>query len=123
MDEAIAAVVNGSSIRTAATKFNVPSSSLHDRVSLKKFGKKRRKGDISEDMEHEVSMVVPEKKRWDSDEMQDMEACDQKESVESLESHVGGRDIAIVPSTNNEPVLDMNSHAAINGRVLHAFRY
>eukprot|EP00112_Aurelia_sp_Birch-Aquarium-sp1_P025595 Seg859.1 transcript_id=Seg859.1/GoldUCD/mRNA.D3Y31 product="hypothetical protein" protein_id=Seg859.1/GoldUCD/D3Y31 len=112
MDEAITDVLNGSSIRTAAAKYNVPSSSLHDRVSRKKFGKKRRKGDVSEGMEHEMSMVVPEKKCWDNNEMQDDVAYGQEVSVKNLELNADDRAITIVPSGSCEPVADMDDHTA-----------
>ena len=112
MDEAI-------TVRRA--KFSVPSSSLHDRLPRKKFFKRNRKGDSSESVEHEMSMVVPEKKRWGDYEVQDVMVCDQEESVKSLESHAGGRDINIVPSASSETLKDMNDHAASNGTVIHAY--
>ena len=115
MDEAIAAVLNGSPIRAAAAKFNVPSSSLHGRVSRRKFGKTKRNGDSSESVEHEISMVVPEKKRLGNYEVQDVVACGQEESVKSLESHASGR------ATSSQTLADMNDHATTSGTDIHPF--
>ncbi len=73
-------------------------------------------GDVSEGLEHEMSMVVPEKKCWDSNEVEDDVAYGQEVSVKNLALNADARAITVVPSGSCEPVADMDDHTAAIGK-------